>query len=164
MQKLLSVGLVGCGAVAERFYAPALLGLAREFELNVAALFDPNSNRTAKLQHFFPASAAVATFAEFVALRPDLAIVASPPRHHAEQTCALLRAGSGVLCEKPMAVTVVEAEQMLAAARESRSVLAVGLFRRFFPATQTIAHILRTRRFGGVKSFSLAEGSTFSWP
>ena len=158
------VALVGCGAVAELYYTPALQELERTGHLHVRALFDPSPDRVAALKKTFPSAAPVGNLAELSRLGVDFAIIASPPRYHAEQTIQALTSGLSVLCEKPMAATVAEGEAMIEAAAAARQVLAVGLFRRFFPATQAIRELLSRNILGEVTSFSCSEGGIFDWP
>ncbi|MFM5985590.1 MAG: Gfo/Idh/MocA family protein, partial [Sphaerospermopsis kisseleviana] len=134
----LRIALIGCGAITELYYAPALQEAARITTLHVVALFDPDQLRLERFQSALPGANPIHAFEALLATHPDLAIVASPPRFHAGQTMALLAAGVNVLCEKPLACSLAEADQMLAAARSANRLLAVGLFRRFFPALQTI--------------------------
>jgi predicted dehydrogenase len=94
----------------------------------------------------------------------DLAIVASPPQHHAEQSIDALRAGVAVLCEKPMASSLSEGEAMVAAAEDAGGLLAVGLVRRFLPATQAIRLILANRMLGDLRNVACFEGGPFRWP
>jgi len=157
------IALVGCGAISELYYAPALAAL-RSGSAEVSAVFDPDADRAAKLARLLPGAGVTTDFAEVLGRRPDLAIVASPPRFHAQQTIALLEAGIGVLCEKPMAVTVAEADAMIAAAARSPGPLAIGLFRRFFPVNRTIRDIVRGQHLGVVKRFEISEGGPFQWP
>ncbi len=63
-----------------------------------------------------------------------------------------------------MASTVAEAEAMVEAANQAQGVLAIGLFRRFFPATQTIRSILSLGMLGELESFECYEGGLFNWP
>jgi predicted dehydrogenase len=161
---LLRVALVGCGAVAQLYYTPALAELERRALLAVKALFDPHPARVAQLQKAFPAAVRVNSLDELPKLAVDLAIIASPPRFHAEQTLTLLGAGLSVLCEKPMAATVAEGEAMIEAALAAQRVLAVGLFRRFFPATQMIRDVLRRGVLGQVQHVYCFEGGNFRWP
>jgi predicted dehydrogenase len=90
--------------------------------------------------------------------------VASPPRYHTQQTLQLLQAGVAVLCEKPMAITLGAAEVMVACAEATQRLLAIGLVRRFFPATQMIHDLLTRESLGPVQSFRYAEGEPFRWP
>ena len=164
MSKELKVALVGCGAISELYYAPALKEASKQAPLKVAALCDPSPSRLSLLQQSFPSAAAVRNLDELISLKPDIAIVASPPRFHALQTNALLAAGAHVLCEKPMASSVTEAESMINAARNAKRILAIGLFRRFFPALQTIRFLVEDGLFGAPQSFDFSEGSIFNWP
>jgi predicted dehydrogenase len=158
------VALVGCGAVAELYYAPALRELARVGLLRVRVLLDPDSAKAERLRAHFPMARIHDDVAELAQDAVDLAIVASPPRVHAAQAIQLLRRGVSVLCEKPMAASVSEAEAMVEAAAAARRVLAVGLVRRFLPACQTIRAILSHGILGDVRSFRFMEGGRFRWP
>ena len=139
--------IVGCGAVAEMYYTPALKALASGGLLQVCALVDPSEERLGVIGGFFPSCERVTTISQ-VKRRVDLAIVASPAKVHSQQTMELLNRGIHVLCEKPMAANVRECEGMIQAARNSGRLLAVGLFRRFFPATQLMADIIARRSCG----------------
>jgi predicted dehydrogenase len=158
------VGLVGCGAVSQLYYAPALKELERLGLIRVSALFDPNAASVTQLQQIFSQANIVRDISAFSRDAVDLAIVASPPKFHAVQTIQLLNAGLSVLCEKPMANTVAEAEAMIAAVDQAEGVLAIGLFRRFLPATQAIRQVLSLGVLGEVQSFECYEGDFFRWP
>ncbi len=164
MPETLKIVLAGCGAVSELYYAPALTEAAKHTPLRVAGVFDPAPARLDALTKCFPAAKGVTQLDELLALKPELAIVASPPRFHAAQTNSLLRADAHVLCEKPMAATVTEAESMIATARETKRVLAIGLFRRFFPALRTVKALVTGGALGAPRSFHFAEGGAFNWP
>ena len=49
-------------------------------------------------------------------LKPDFVSVCTPNRYHKQWTLAALRAGADVACEKPMAVSLADAEELFAAA------------------------------------------------
>ncbi len=61
----------------------------------------------------------------------DAVCVASPVFTHAEMVVAAAGAGKHVFCEKPMALTLDEADQMLEAVRAARVVFQIGFMRRF---------------------------------
>jgi len=64
----------------------------------------------------------------------DAVSLAVPTESHCELACGLLAAGIHVLVEKPIARTLAEADQMIAAAEKSNSLLQVGHLERFNPA------------------------------
>lgn len=157
--------LIGGGAISEMYYAPALRSLQRTGLCQLAGLVEPDAGRRAKLLGGFERATGCATLGEALSSGNfDLGIVASPARFHAEQTVELLKKGVAVLCEKPMAATVSEAERMLQAQREAQRPLAIGLFRRFFPALQEIKHLIAADTFGKVLRVDVQEGGQFNWP
>lgn len=156
--------LIGCGAVSQRYYAPALKELEWAGEVNVVALVDPDPGALESLGVVFPHAERFVKSHPSSLLRGDLAIVASPPAFHADQTIEALECGLSVLCEKPMATGAREGRAMIAAAKAANRVLAVGLVRRFLPAVEMIHNLLRQRLLGRVNVYSAFEGGLFRWP
>jgi len=161
----LDVAVIGCGAVVERLYRPALIKLESRRIVRVAALVDPNPARTAALARQFRAARTFATPAEALAsVAPTLTIVTSPPAMHVEHTVAALAAGSHVLCEKPMAVDADEAASMVAAAQAAHRVLAVGMTRRFYPCLAEAQRLIASGAIGEPYRFTYREGHVYDWP
>ena len=77
----------------------------------------------------------------------DAVTIAVPTKLHHEIAVACLSAGIPVLVEKPMARSPVEAEAMIAAARQADVVLAVGHTERFNPAVVAARPLLTAPRF-----------------
>jgi myo-inositol 2-dehydrogenase/D-chiro-inositol 1-dehydrogenase len=78
----------------------------------------------------------------------DAVVIAAPARHHAELVVAAAAAGKGVFCEKPMAVTLADADRAIDAARTAGVVLQVGFNRRFAPDWQAARELLDTGQIG----------------
>ncbi|MCL2203256.1 MAG: Gfo/Idh/MocA family oxidoreductase [Defluviitaleaceae bacterium] len=73
------------------------------------------------------------------------------PHHlHAPVTIAALEAGYHVLCEKPMATTVPDAQHMLDAARKSGKTLSVVFQNRYNPGTQLIKEAMQSGALGAI--------------
>lgn len=156
---------VGCGTVFDQYYLPALQKLESRGMVRVVALVDPNPGRTAGIQKHFPSAGAFATPAEaFAVTTPDLTIIASPPNLHAEHALSAFRAGSHVLCEKPMAASVGDAERMVAAASAAKRVLAVGMTRRMYPCLTEARALIASGALGDDLSFVYREGGVYGWP
>src|SRR5438046_2689405 len=107
------LALIGCGAVTEFFHAPCLTVLSGLESLEVSAIVDPSAPRRAAIKKFFPKAAEFDSSDKVLPEQADAALIASPPRYHAPQSIELLRKGLHVLCEKPMAASVNEAEAMI---------------------------------------------------
>jgi predicted dehydrogenase len=157
------VALVGCGAISRFFYVPTLKALARPETLRVAALVDPSTQNLNRVAEDFSNAPRFATI-EDAGIGPDhLVIIASPPRFHAPQCIFALAKGAAVLCEKPMAASVHDAEQMIATAGDGAGLLAVGMYRRFFPAAEAIRRLIEMETLGVLRSFKIQEGGPFGW-
>src|ERR1041385_3211647 len=66
--------------------------------------------------------------------RVDAVSIAAPTEAHCEIACGLLESGIHVLVEKPIARTLDEADQMIAAAEKGNALLQIGHLERFNPA------------------------------
>jgi UDP-N-acetylglucosamine 3-dehydrogenase len=80
----------------------------------------------------------------------DAVVNALPTPDHFEVTRELLRAGKHVLVEKPIAMTLAEAEELVSLARRVDRVLLVGHVERFNPAVVALRQILRNGEIGDV--------------
>jgi myo-inositol 2-dehydrogenase/D-chiro-inositol 1-dehydrogenase len=75
-------------------------------------------------------------------------VIAAPARFHAGLVVAAAEAGKGVFCEKPMALTLADADRAIAAARAAGVVLQVGFNRRFAPDWAAARALLEDGRLG----------------
>ncbi len=78
----------------------------------------------------------------------DAVVIAAPARTHAGLVVAAAAAGKGVFCEKPMAVTLEDADRAIGAARAAGVVLQVGFNRRFAPDWQAARALLDAGTLG----------------
>jgi predicted dehydrogenase len=78
----------------------------------------------------------------------------SLPNHlHAEWTIKALRAGKHVLCEKPFALTLAEADAMIAASKETGKVLAEAFMYRHHPQTLKVKEMVDKGKLGNLQTF-----------
>ena len=78
----------------------------------------------------------------------DAVVIAAPARFHADLVVAAARAGKHVFCEKPMALTLADADRAVEAARAAGVVLQVGFNRRFAPDWRAARALLDDGRIG----------------
>ncbi|MEX5635391.1 Gfo/Idh/MocA family protein [Parafrankia sp. FMc2] len=90
----------------------------------------------------------------------DVVYVASPHSHHHRHTLLFLRAGRGVLCEKPFAVDAEQAAEMVATARAQGQFLMEAMWSRFLPAYVKIRELVAAGTIGTV----LAVEGDFGFP
>ena len=104
----------------------------RELEgAELAGIVDANPARAEQVAKEF--STEVFPDIESLAGRVDAASVAVPTIVHARVGCRLLELGIDVLVEKPMAASLVEADELLSAAGRASRILQVGHLERFNP-------------------------------
>ena len=94
----------------------------------------------------------------------DLAVVAVPNAFHATVAVDLLDAGVHVLVEKPMARSVPECDEMLAAAERSGAVLAVGHDFRHYPVARFAHDLLAGGLLGPVLAVAVQQSAGAGWP
>ena len=78
----------------------------------------------------------------------DAVYIPLPNHLHAEWTIAAARAGKHVLCEKPLATTVAEAEQMVAACEEAGVLLMEAFMYRHHPSWVAVRELVAAGRIG----------------
>jgi predicted dehydrogenase len=153
------VAMVGCGSVAEQCHLPALLPRVGRDGI---WLVDPAAERRAALARRFGRDRQTAATPGELEGAVGTAIVAVPNDLHARIAAELLEAGVHVLCEKPLATSVAEAEGLLAR-RPAGVVLAVAQVRRFLPSVSRVHELLRSGELGAPVGFQVEEGSAAGW-
>jgi predicted dehydrogenase len=81
----------------------------------------------------------------------DVIYIVLPNSMHAEYTIRGSQAGKHVLCEKPMAISPAECQQMIDAAAKANRKLMIAYRCRFEPYNQEMIRIARTQEFGALK-------------
>ena len=113
--------------------------------VELVGVYDRSPERAAAVAKEFQAPALVSL--DDLPGRADAVSVAVPTEAHAEVGCRLLEMGLDVLVEKPMAVDLAEADELLAAARKNMRILQIGHVERFNPAVRAVEPILNRPLF-----------------
>lgn len=155
------VYLIGAGVIA-RTHADAAAKLGEPVELRVA---DPNATVLAGFSAAYPDALTFSSAEDMLASEPaaddDVVLVATPPAIHAGPAVAALRSGRHVLCEKPLAMSVEEAEEMLAAAQAAGRLFGSCSTRfRALPHTDAVKGVRASGVLGDVYHLSFVT----KWP
>ena len=151
----IKVGIIGCGSIAEFRHAPEY---AENPDAEIVAFFDPKTERAERLAKAYGGR----VVGEYKAIISDPSIDAisdcsTNEMHHVITTQAL-ESGKHVLCEKPMAVTLDGAQEMLDAARKSGKILMLAHNQRLAPAHRKAREILQGGELGRVITFATTFG------
>ena len=143
-------GIVGCGRIAER-HAEHINNLGE-----LVAVCDIKPERL----EFFHKKYNCTTYEnieDLLASEPNMDVVAicSPNGLHSEHTIKSLQKDFHVLCEKPMATSVVDAEKMINASLNANRRLFIVKQNRFNPPVQAVKKALEEQRFGKINSVQL---------
>lgn len=133
--QVIRVGIIGLGEVAQIIHLPILQALDDRYQVTAICDISPTLLAAMGDRYHIPESARHADFRDLVARDDvDLVFVLNSNEYHAECAIAACEAGKHVLIEKPIALTMVDAEA-IAAARDAAGVqVMVGYMRRFAPA------------------------------
>ena len=93
----------------------------------------------------------------------DAIVMALPPQFHAELSIRAVQAGKDVLVEKPIALTVADAERSVQAAKDNKRVFMVGHVLRFHPAFEKLKALVDEGELGAT-STPTASGLANSTP
>ncbi len=141
---MLRVGLVGAGRIgAKRAYE-----IARSSDARLVAVADQDEQRAGALAQPYGARAGSTWEALVTARDVDAVVVATPHNWLAPISLAALGAHKHVLCEKPLAITAVEAKELVECASRNGSKLKTGFNHRHHAAVAQAHALVEAGRIG----------------
>ena len=146
------IGVIGLGAWGARAHLPAFASLP---DVAVVAVADPDAVAVRAAAHAHGV-ARVETDAGRLFSDPgglDAVVIATPDDTHHDLVIAAFDAGLHVLCEKPLANTVSEATEMLAAAERADRVAKIGFLFRHSPVVIRMHELVQQGLIGDVQLF-----------
>lgn len=156
----LGVALVGLGYYSTDLLAPALQ-LTQHCHLAGIVTGTPSKAETWKAKHSLK-DKNIYNYGNFDSIANndeiDIIYVVLPPSMHAEYCIRAAKAGKHVWCEKPMAMTVNECQQMIDAAKSNKVKLSIGYRLQHEPNTQQIIRFGKDQTYGKVKTVSAQAG------
>lgn len=126
----LRVGIVGCGLITQAMHIHYLKELNELFE--ITAICDVSPSTLENVGERFRIPNRYTNWQDLINDDIDLVMILTPGSH-APIAIAAAEAGKHVFCEKPMCITLREADEMIAAAKKANVTLMVGNMKRFDP-------------------------------
>ena len=151
----ISVGIAGLGRSGWDIHAALLEPLSDLYQ--IVAVVDADANRRQDAGDRF-ACHLYGSYDELVHDdNVELVIVALPSHVHTEATLAALSAGKHVVCEKPMAVSLADADRMLAAAKRADRILTIFQQRRYNPDFVKVKEMMNSGLLGRIVQIRISE-------
>ena len=133
--------VIGVGDITSKRVLPAILAEERSRLVGIVTR-DPAKAAPYRIPAYTTLEAALRES------EAEAVYVASPVFLHAPQSIAALETGRHVLCEKPMAMNLAEAERMVAAGRASGRAFGVAYYRRAYPKVHRAMELIRQGAIG----------------
>lgn len=128
MKEKLNVGVISCSNMAER-HMEAAAGLPNT---ELVMVCDIDKEKMEKVAARFKVAKYSTDYRDVLADEEvDVVVVCTPDQTHKEIAIAALKAGKHVLCEKPMALTIEDCNEMIAAAKAADTKMMVGQIARY---------------------------------
>ena len=120
---MLKIGILGCGKIAQVRHIPEY---ASNPNCELVGFFNPTKSRAEDMAAKYGGKAYDSAEELLADPEIDAVSVCAANNAHAELTIKALKAGKHVLCEKPMAVTLADCEEMVKVAKEEGKLLMIG--------------------------------------
>ena len=163
-QKKLGIAIMGLGMYAGGQIAPALQHTQNCYLAGLVSGHPDKAAEWAAKYNVPPKNIYNYQNFDTIAQNPDIDIVyvILPVALHKEYTIRAAKAGKHVICEKPMAVSVKDCEEMVAACKKAKRLLSIGYRMHFEPYTAELIRISRNQVYGKLKAFDCANGFTYT--
>lgn len=142
-------GIIGCGRIAQRHASH----ISKMGEL--VAVYDIATEKADQLASEYKSTIYKDLPAFLNHKEMDVVSICSPNGLHAEHTIASLNAGFHVLCEKPMAITSYDCEEMIKTAEKCNKRLFIVKQNRFNPAIEAVKEKIDSNALGRIYSIQL---------
>ncbi len=149
MDHKLNFAISGCGNIAFRHAAAA-----SNFG-NLIAVCDADISKASKLAEQFNCKAYGSLSAMLLAENADVISICTPNYLHAPQSIECLQKGFHVVCEKPMAINMTDAEEMVATSTKTEKELFIVKQLRYYPHLIFIKNIIENGLLGKIYSFHI---------
>ena len=145
MEDKIRWGVIGSGGIAQRRTIPEGIVLAEHADL--VAVYDINAEVNKAVAKKFNAKA-VQSIEELIDSDIDAVYIASPVNRHMEHAIACAKGKKHVFCEKPLGMTVDQAEKMMRICEQEGVLLGTALMMRFLAQHQAALKIIQEGKLG----------------
>jgi len=149
--KKLKIGIIGVGRFG-RF----LLSSYKEMKnVEIYAISSRNENQIKEIASRFNIPKYSTNYHEIIKLKEiDVIVIATPPFLHAKISIEAIKNKKAVLCEKPLSITLKQAEEIKKALKENKSHFTIDYLLRKNPLIKKLKKIIDEGIFGSIQNFN----------
>ncbi|ENH96867.1 oxidoreductase domain-containing protein [Gracilibacillus halophilus YIM-C55.5] len=149
MSETLRIGIIGAGGIATGEHIPNYLNCGNK--IKIVAIADVVEERVKHVAEEYNIPHYFTDYEDmFQKVEIDAVSVCTPNKFHAPATIAALQAGCHVLCEKPPAMKIEEAEQMAREAEKAKKILTYGFHFRHKPEVEVLKRFVDGGELGEI--------------
>ena len=145
-------GVAGCGKFTETAFMPAIKVLRKS---TVQSVYSHDAARVKHMSEMFAVPGAYTDYDAFLASPIDAVYIGSVNADHYTQVIKAAKAGKHILCEKPLAITAQQAEEMIRVCEENKVQLSVNYTQRFHPIVAKAKEIIEGGMLGKLVSMQV---------
>lgn len=156
----LRAAVIGCGRMGQR-HVEALMQLEQKTDVvGIADQIEDNLKQTIENLKLDKTQTFLDGFELIESLKPDLLVIATTaPSHHAFTIAAAKAGVPYILCEKPMAVSIEQAKEMIDVCKAHNARLAINHPVRFTEADIEIKNLMTSEKMGGLNAIHVSAGN-----
>lgn len=143
--KKLNWGVAGCGKYAEFTFIPAMHMMRKS---TVHSVFSNSEERAKAVAEKYGISLYFSNYDEFLKSDIDAVYISSANADHYKQVIKAAEAGKNILCEKPLALSSAEAEEMIKVCRKNNVKLSINYVFHFHPLVRKAKEIIENGMIG----------------
>lgn len=149
--KKVTWGIAGCGYYTEHTFLPTFQLLKKS---KLVAVYSSSKDRAKEVGSKFGANSSFNNFDDFLKEDFKALYIGSANNNHYEQVLKAAKAGKHILCEKPLALSSGEADEMVKACKENKVHLSINYDHRFHPLVKKAKELIDNQMIGKIVSIS----------
>jgi len=160
-KRIVGVGIIGTGGISEA-HAQGYLSVRKK--ARIVAVSDIDKRRAKKKAARWGAESWYLNFEELLK-RDDIEAVSvcTPTFTHAQISVAAMKSGKHVLCEKPMAMNLEEADEMIETSEQEKVILQIGHHNRFEPVFERTKELIEEGIVGRICQVKARQAHGWGW-
>jgi predicted dehydrogenase len=147
-------GVAGCGYFTENYFLPALQLVQRS---KLVSTYSHDIHRAKNIANMFGAPNAFDDFDNFLLSDINAVYISGANSDHYSRVIKAAKAKKNILCERPIALSSSQAEEMVKVCKENDVIFIINQLHRFYPIVQKAKELIDKQLIGKIVSISASH-------